>query len=274
MGYRSSHFQATDYMEYSWKPKDGAQNTIEHRISDITLTLHSRDWLDIPDTIVEDVEVSMPHGLMDEYRKFEKELVLQILRDQQEGKEIAAANAAVLVTKLLQFTSGAIYDEDRLTHVLHDAKMQALKGIIKRTHGPVLVACHFKHEQDRIRQLLPQAEFFAAAKTPKSQMELINRWNAGEIPVLVAHPKSVGHGLNLQHGSNTMVWVSLTYSRELYEQMICRLVRRGQDKAVTVYRLMCPGTVDDAVAEALAMKADVETRLLNALKMLESFRNK
>ena len=268
MQYRTSYFQSTDYMQYTWKPKDGAQNTIEERISDITLTLHSKDWLDIPDTVVEDVEVHLGKELMDQYQEFERKMVMEL----REG-DITAATAAALVTKLLQFTSGMIYDGDRLTHDLHNHKLDRLKAIVKHTHGPVLVACNFQHEQTRIKQVLPKAQFFRDATTPAKQLNLIQRWNAGEVPVLVAHPASVGHGLNLQHGSNTLVWMTLTYSRELYEQMICRLVRRGQDKAVTVHRLMCPGTVDEAVAEALAMKADVETRLLKALAMLESFRN-
>lgn len=270
MGYRKAFFESTDYMEYNWKPKDGAQDTIEERISDITLTLHSKDWLTIPDTIMEDVDVPLGDDLMDQYQEFEKEMVMQL----EDVHHITATNAAALISKLLQFTSGMIYDGDKMTHDLHDLKIVKLRGIVKKTHGPVLVACIFKHEQTRIRKAFPQAEFFADATTATKQMELITRWNNGEVAMLVAHPASIGHGLNLQHGGNTLVWMTQTYSRELTEQMICRLVRRGQDKAVTVYRLMCPGTVDEAVAEALEMKADAENRLLKALAMLESFRTR
>ena len=132
--------------------------------------------------------------------------------------------------------------------------------------------CDFKHEQDRIRRRFPQARFFADAKTPALQMQLIAQWNRREIPMLVGHPLSMGHGLNLQMGSQTMVWMSLTYSQEQYGQTIARLYRRGQKEVVMVYRLMVPGTVDDVVAEVLEQKRNTEQRLLTALMLLEGDR--
>jgi hypothetical protein len=268
--YQGAFFDPADWNGYTWKLKPGTEQTIEHKIHDITLTLHSRDWLDIPDTVLEDIEVPLGDKLSKQYREFEKGMVMQL-----EFGEITAPTAAALVTKLLQFTSGQIYDGDRMTHDLHTLKVDALAKLVAKHPGePLLVACIYKHEQSRIHAAFPQAEFFNDAKTQAQQMALITRWNAGEVAMLVAHPASIGHGLNLQHGSNTLVWFTLTYSRELYEQMVCRLVRRGQDKVVIVYRLMCPGTVDDAVAEALTMKAEGEARLLKALAMLESFRER
>lgn len=253
-----------------WKAKAGATQKIEEKISDITLTLKSSDWLDIPDTVVEDVEIVFPKPLQERYEQLEKDLVIKF----KEDHTMNIASAATLVTKLLQFTSGHMYDEEGLVHFIHNLKFEALKKIIKHEKQPVLVACIFKHEQDRLREYHLQAKFFADAKTPATQTKLLNDWNAGQVPLLVAHPKSVGHGLNLQHGSSVMAWMSLTYSREDYEQMIARLARRGQEKIIKVYRLMVPGTVDDAVATALEEKAENEARLLSALQMLESFRNK
>jgi HEPN domain-containing protein len=222
---------------------------------------------DVPDTVVEDVEIKMPDAMMKQYRAFEKELVLQL-----GTKNITAANAAALVTKLLQFTSGAVYDEDRKTHDIHDLKIEALRKLKKSIKSPILVACIFQHEQERIRKAFPDARFFADAKTEAQQLMLLEQWNERKIPMLVAHPASVGHGLNLQRGSSTMVWMSLTYSRELYEQMIARLSRRGQQDVVMVYRLMCPDTADDAVATVLQEKRDTEQRLLSALMLLEAVR--
>ena len=210
----------------------------------------------------------MGHDLTEQYKAFEKEQIMLL----KNAVEITAANAAALVSKLLQFTSGAVYDAEKKTHVIHDLKIKALAKIVKQTKGPVLVACAFRHEQDRLRNAFPQARFFADATTPALQVHLLSQWNEGTIPILVAHPRSVGHGLNLQRGSKTMVWMSLTYSREDYEQMIARLVRRGQKDVVTVHRLMCPGTVDDVVAEVLQSKRDTEQSLLSALMMLESAR--
>lgn len=264
--FKRTYFAATDYQQYNWEPIPGAAERIDERIADITLTLRTSDWVkDLPDCYVNDVEVKLPPAVMAQYEEFKKELILELRREVQ----ITAANAAVLVRKLLQFTSGAIYDGEKKAHEVHDYKTEALAKLIKETKGPVLVLCDFKHEQDRIRRKFPQARFFADARTPTLQMQLITQWNRREIPILVGHPMSMGHGLNLQQGSKTMVWMSLTYSRESYEQTIARLHRRGQKEVVTVHRLMVPGTVDDVVAEVLEEKRNTEQRLLTALMLLE-----
>lgn len=264
--FKRTYFAATDYQQYDWQPIPGAAERIDERIADITLTLRTSDWLkDLPDCHVEDVEVKLPPAVLAQYEEFKEELILELRKEVQ----ITAANAAVLVRKLLQFTSGAIYDAEKNVHEVHDEKTKALAKIVKETKGPILVICDFKHEQDRIRRKFPQARFFADAKTPSLQMQLITQWNRKEIPILVGHPLSMGHGLNLQQGSQTMVWMSLTYSRESYEQTIARLHRRGQKDVVTVYRLMVPGTVDDVVAEVLEEKRNTEQRLLTALMLLE-----
>lgn len=251
-----------------WRPKASTLATLEGKISDITVTLKSSDWLDIPDTHYEDIDIHFSPELQKRYHTLESELVMQLSKE----KVLNVANAAALVTKLLQFTSGHIYDEERGVHHIHNLKFDALRKIAKDEGQPLFVASIFKHEQDRIRQLFPQAKFFADAKTVKAQETMLNDWNTGKIPMLVSHPASVGHGLNFQHGGSVIVWLTLTYSREFYEQMIARLARRGQLLVTKVYRLMVPGTVDDAVAEALANKAENEARLFTALQMLESYR--
>lgn len=251
-----------------WQPKHDTEDKLEEKIADITVTLKSSDWLDIPDTVYEDVEVKFTPDLEAKYKKLEKELVLELRKD----KTLNVANSAALVTKLLQFTSGHVYDEEREVHPVHNLKFDALAKVVREEKTPILVATIFQHEQTRIRQQFPQAKFFSDAKKADDQEKMITAWNAGKIPMLVAHPASVGHGLNFQYGSSVMLWITLTYSRELYEQMIARLARRGQENIIKVYRLMIPGTVDDAVAEALATKAENESRLIAALQMLESFR--
>jgi len=265
--FKQTYFKQTGYGGYKWKELHGSNEAIENRLADITLTLRSKDWLNLPETVVEDVEVHLPKNLIHDYKEFEKELVLQL-----KSAEITAPNAAALVAKLLQFTSGSIYDADSKWHDIHDLKIKALEKIIKQTEGPVLVACAFRHEQERLRKYFPKAKFFADAKNQTPQKQLLEDWNNKKIPILVAHPKSVGHGLNLQHGGNTLVWLTLTYSREDYEQMIARLDRRGQGSVVTVYRLMVPDTVDYAVATVIEEKKVTEDRLLTALQLLESYR--
>lgn len=269
LDFKRTYFYPSGGMYNPWKDKRDTAQALENKIADITVTLKSSDWLNIPDTIVEDVEIRFTPDLQKQYNRLEAELVLQLRKD----KVLNVANAAALVTKLLQFTSGHIYDEDREVHPIHNLKFDAIKRIIKAEKQPLFIACIFQHEQARIRAQFPTARFFADAKTPGAQESLLKDWNAGKIPILCAHPASVGHGLNLQYGSSLLLWVSLTYSRELYEQMIFRFSRRGQENITKVYRLMVPGTVDDAVAAAVEVKAQNEARLISALQMLESFRN-
>lgn len=266
--FKRTYFHGSEYSYAPWKPKDGTSATIEKAISDITLTLRSSEWLDIPDTVVEDIEIPFCDELKERYARLERDLVIELRHD----KVINVANAAALVTKLLQFTSGHMYDDEKDAHPIHNLKVDALGRLLRAEKTPLLVATIFQHEQQRIRAAFPQARFFADAKNERTQQELLREWNAGKVPMLVAHPSSVGHGLNLQHGSSRMVWTTLTYSRESYEQMIARLARRGQRDITRVYRLMVPGTVDDAVATALEAKAANEARLLRALQTLEAYR--
>lgn len=267
--FKAEYFMQPAYAFAQWKEKSGTKEQIEHKIADITCTLRSSDWLDLPDTIYHDVEIPLTPELQEKYDTLERDLVLEL----KQGQTLNVANAAALITKLLQFTSGHIYDEEKVVHPVHNLKFDALAKIAKQEKQPLFVSCIFKHEQDRIRSQFPQARFFADAKNETAQRQLLDDWNAGKIPMLVAHPASVGHGLNLQHGSSIIVWMSLTYSRENYEQMIARLKRRGQKNVIKIYRLISPGTVDDAVAEALANKSANEARLIAALQMLESYRN-
>lgn len=268
--FKKTYFFAPSTPFQPWREKKGTEQLLEQKLSDITITLKSSDWLDIPDTVVEDRELKFTPELQEKYERLEKKLVIELKKD----KILNVPSAATLVTKLLQFTSGHIYDEEREVHPVHNLKFDALERLAHEERSPLLVATIFQHEQDRIRSQFPQARFFADAKTVKDQEALMRDWNAGKVKMMVAHPASAGHGLNLQHGSSVQVWVSLTYSRELYEQFIARLARRGQKNITRVIRLMIPGTVDDAVAEALATKTENESRLIAALQMLESYRNK
>ncbi len=266
--FKAEYFMQPAYAFAQWKEKQGTKERIEQKISDITVTLKSSDWLNLPDTIFEDIEIKLTPELQEKYETLEKELVLEL----REGQMLNVANAAALVTKLLQFTSGHIYDEEKNVHPVHNLKFEALAKLAKHEKQPLLVACIFQHEQQRIREQFPQAKFFADAKGQAAMEELLAEWNAGKIQMFVVHPASCSHGLNMQYGSSVIVWMSLTYSREYYEQLIARLARRGQEQLIKVFRLICPGTIDDAVAEALANKASNEARLIAALQMLESYR--
>lgn len=272
--FREGYFFPVDrYTEYNWALKDGAEEKIHRKVSDIALVLRSSDFLDVPDTIVHDVDVPFP----DCARKHYKELADELLTVTEDDKEISAVNAAVLVNKLLQVTGGAAYlteefDDDgkplpKKVVQLHDAKVKALKALAKKLAPErLLIACQYQHEQSRIVAALPGAVRFDSAKTDKAQRELEDRWNAGKIPYLVANPQSIGHGLNLQQGGRITVWFSHTWSRELYDQLNARLARTGQTKVPEIYRLVCPGTMDDAVIETLREKGDTQSALLQAVK--------
>jgi len=268
--FKKRFFTPVDWREYKWTPQPDAEQRIYKRIADITLTLKTSDYLDLPDVLLDDVDVDLPAGLMKQYKAFEKEMVLQ-LRD----GTVNALNAAVLVTKLLQFTSGAIYTGEKLDRVqllVHDHKIQALKKLVKDIGQPVLVMCQFQHEYDRLRKEFPKAEFMWDCKNRAQQVAMEDRWNRGKISQLMANPKSMSHGLNMQYGGCHIIWLSLTYSQEMYNQSIGRLFRRGQTLLVHNHRMMCPGTVDWAVAEALRTKEMNQSALVMALQNLEASR--
>lgn len=257
-------YMDSDFMGYVWTPKPFAKDAIYKAIAPITVTLSSEDWLDIPDTYTEDIEIDLPER--DRYKQLKREMLLEL-----KNKTVTAANAAVLVGKLQQFTSGALYTEDGNYEVIHDAKLDALEKLVKKLKKPVLVSCCFRHEQARIRERFPHARFFEDAKSADQQVKLVADWNANKIPMLVAHPASIGHGLNLQEGgADTIIWMSLTFSRENFLQMNARLARRGQKNVTTVYRILAKDTVDEAVVEALREKETEERGLLAALKILEA----
>jgi hypothetical protein len=249
--YQRRYFES-DWGGYNWEIKPHSKRLIENKLGDIALTLRAEEFLDVPITTTEDVEVRFPPELMKRYRKFEKDLLMQI-----ENKEIVAVTMASLVNKLLQFTSGAIYDVEKVSAELHNLKTDALKELLKKLDGPALVAFHYKHERERILRDIPFAEEFSNDR--------IDAWNRGDIACMIGHPQSIGHGLNLQAGGRHVIWYSLTYSRELYDQYNARLVRTGQKLETNIYRLIVPRTVDDAVAEALRVKGDGQAGLKQAL---------
>lgn len=244
--------------------RDGSEELLEAKIADVTLVQFTKDHGDWIPPKVHDIPVTLPVEAKKTYKKVEKEL-LQTLED---GFEIIAPNAAALVTKLLQITSGAVYvqqGEDETTRkpeTLHTAKLDALEKIHTDNGGqPMLVACQYVHERQRILETIPGAEEFTNDR--------LDAWNRGEIPMIVAHPKSIGHGLNMQAGGNLICWFSLGYSRGLYDQFNARLARQGQELETQVFRLICPGTIDDAVAGALESKDQDQQAFLQTLKNIK-----
>jgi len=218
----------------------------------------------MPELVMNRIEVQMDREVMKKYLDFEQKMVME-MREFDLNVEIQASNAAVLAGKLLQFANGAIYtDDSRNFQVLHDEKIEALQEIVESHAGyPILVAYNFKSDLVRLKKAFPHA--VSMDNNPDTQ----KRWNNGEIQMLLTHPASSGHGLNLQKGSNVIVWFGLNWSLELYLQLRGRLYRQGQTKkSVIVHHIISKDTVDERVFRVLGNKASTQTDLLNAVRVI------
>lgn len=239
---------------FTYKPAAGAEEMIYKRISDITISMKSCDYLTLPECVMNEVPVFMNAKEIQIYETFREDMVAKI-----KDEEIDAANAAVLSGKLLQMANGCIYDEEKRAWQIHDRKLDALEDLIESANGkPVLVAYWFQHDLTRIKARFSVREI----KTSKD----IADWNEGKIPVAVIHPASAGHGLNLQSGGSTLIWFGLTWSLELYQQCNARLHRQGQTDMVVIHHIIAKGTIDEDVMAALARKERVQNALINAVK--------
>lgn len=240
---------------FTWKPRPGAQREIYSLISDMTVSVQTTDHLRLPELTTVTHDVSLSPRDRATYDRLRDDLVVDI-----DGDQIDAANAAVLANKLLQLSSGAIYDETGTVHDVHTAKLDALEDVLEAANGkPLLVAAWFKHEFHRIRERFPQAVHLQSSGD-------FSRWNARGIPLALIHPASAGHGLNLQAGGSTLLWFTAPWSLELYQQTNGRLYRQGQTEPVTIAHLQVPGTVDEMVLAALATKDVTQTALIDAVR--------
>ena len=254
--FQHEYFEPVDWNQYKWKLKYGSKEKIEALIAPYVFSLGAGDF---PMDVI-DREVKLPPAAVKFYDKLETDLLAQM-----KDKVVTASNAAVLVQKLLQVTSGCVYNEEREMVVIHNEKIKELKAIRKEhPKEPLLVVTLFKHERKRIMEAFPEAELFS------SEPEALARWNAGRIRMWIIDPRSAGHGLNLQAPSHIAVWVSLTYSREYFDQTNARLARKGQKHKVLIYRLICPETVDHAVSAVLEHKGSQQKGLLTALSHIKT----
>lgn len=254
--YRETYFEPdkrNGAIVYSYKPKVGAEDAIYNRISDITISMRSEDYLSLPECISNEVLVQMDSKERKVYDTFKKDMVASI-----KGQEIDAMNAAVLSGKLLQMANGAIYDAKSYLSI-HDRKLDVLEDLIEAMNGrPVLVAYWFKHDLERIQKRFNVREI----KTAKD----IEDWNKGLIEIALIHPASAGHGLNLQEGGSTLIWFGLTWSLELYQQTNARLNRQGQKDTVCIHHIICKNTIDEDVMKALKKKERIQDSLIEAVK--------
>jgi SNF2 family DNA or RNA helicase len=257
-GYRDRYFvpgRRNQNVVFEWIPKPEADAAIHAKLEDICVSMSAADWLQLPERIDRVVPVQLPPAARAEYKQLERDRLIPLA-----GADVVAAEAAVLANKLLQISNGAVYDELHGVHEVHDAKLDALEDLIEAANGqPVLVFYSYRHDLARIQQRFPMARQLDTADD-------IASWNAGRIPMLLAHPASAGHGLNLQAGGHIVVWFGLPWSLELYQQANARLHRQGQENAVIVHHIIAEDTLDEQVMKVLSGKAAGQNALMEAVK--------
>lgn len=249
--YRSRYFES-DYNGFKYTLRPGSFELIVDKIQDITISLRTEDYVDMPEVIYNSIKIRLPEKVMKQYRKFQKTLLL-------EAHDIEAVNNGVLTNKLLQLANGSVYDEEGNAIEIHDLKLDALDSVIEEANGaPVLVAYSFEFDLIKLKKRYPKAE--VVGETANLQ----KRWNNGEISILLAHPASAGHGLNLQYGGCITVWYGLNWSLELYQQLNKRLHRPGQKETVIVHHIIAEETVDERVMAVLPEKDATQSALTEA----------
>lgn len=243
----------------TFEEKNGSADLIKQKISDICISMKAEDYIELPERTDVIVPVELDSKARKLYDKFEHDMFLQIDED-----SLDAGTAAVLTNKLLQFAGGAAYDQEGRTVAVHDCKTEAFMELIEAAQGqPVLVFYSFRHELERLTELLHKAKLnYGELKTPED----IDRWNRRELNVLLAHPASAAYGLNLQAGGSHIIWFGLNWSLELYQQANARLHRQGQTERVIVHHLVVKNSADELVMAALQSKTVVQDGLLEALK--------
>lgn len=265
-GYRNTYFTAgagDGYVTYEWNARKGAEEQIYEKISDICISMKSEDYLTLPDVIYNKVKVRLPASIKAKYEKLEKEYVLEL-----GNAELVATSAAALSGKLLQLANGSVYDEDKKVISVHEEKIHALEELLELNNGrTVMVFYWYKHDMMKLKKYFPYARELKSAGD-------IRAWNAGKIKLLLVHPASAGHGLNLQYGGNIVVWYGLTWSLELYQQANKRLHRSGQTHTVVIHHLVAEGTIDEQVIRALEDKSAGQSRMLEAVRAtIRKYRN-
>lgn len=252
-----------DTRTFKLEPKPHAEKEIMALMKDVMIGLRSEDYIDLPPRHFNPIYVKLPPKLMKEYKDFEKTLYA-------ESYEVEAATKGVLTNKLLQFSNGGLYKGDpedpkapRETIPVHDLKLKALESIIAEAAGkPVLIAYSFQFDKERIMKRFPKATYF------KDDPNFVKNWNAGKIKIGLAHPASIGHGLNLQHGGFIQVWFGCTWSLELWDQFNRRLARPGQPApTVFIHTILAKGTEDERQYANLQAKGTTQDRITEAVRV-------
>lgn len=263
--FRERYFQpdkrGADGMVYSYEAKPGTEESILAKISDICISMKAEDYLELPDLTYHEIPVELDKKSWKAYQDLERKMILELPEDDE---LISVTSAAALSNKLLQLANGAVYDEDRQVHEVHDCKIEAFLELVESLQGkPVLVFYNYQHDRERILKALAKSGLrIRELKTTQDEDD----WNAGRIDILLTHPASSAYGLNLQQGGNHVIWFGLTWNYELYTQANKRLHRQGQVNKVIIHHLVSTGTRDEDVMAALKRKDDVQNWVMESLK--------
>lgn len=261
--FRNMYFDSTGYGGYTWTPKHDAEERIYKQLAPLVLRMDAKDHLDLPPLVNNTLDITLPDSARRTYDAMERLLIAAV-----EDETVTAANVAAAAMKCRQIANGGIYKDDEGWVNLHEAKSDAVVELVESLQGkPAFIAYEFRHDLERLRAALGKdVPFLGGGVSTKQAAKVEAMWNAGELPVLLAQPQSVAHGLNLQGVGAAVIWHSLTWNLEDYEQFVRRIWRQGQRSRVVVHHLVARNTVDEAIMSALAAKDHTQRALLSALK--------
>jgi SNF2 family DNA or RNA helicase len=266
--FRSLYFNYSGPPLYKMSPRAGGEAAIKARVQDITFRLDGSDYNKMPPLTTNIIQVELAPPVMEQYKLLQKDFYLSLA----EEKAVTAVTAATLSMKLRQFIQGAIYNDDGDGNysVIHSAKVQALRELLEGSAGQsILCPIQFKFELEILRKAFGKnIPAIAGGVNAKESLQIQQAWNRGEIPLLLCHPASLSHGLNLQHGGHIVCWFGLTWNLEHYQQLIGRLNRQGQQNGVIVHHIIAKGTIDQRVLKALNAKGATQSSFLDSMKAL------
>jgi SNF2 family DNA or RNA helicase len=279
--YRNKFFHQTSWDRFGWHPNLGASEQIAEKLKEITLRMSAEEFLEMPELIFTNIVVELPPSARKVYKEMENHFIT--LLDNDYGDAVIAPNAAVAGGKCRQIANGAMYTGPQTGHLgvqatgapwlpLHDAKIAALQDLVEQLQGnPLLVAYEFKHDADRILKAFPGTPVIGGGTSAAKSNEYIRDFNEGRLPLLVGHPASMGHGLNLQGSCHHVCWFGIPWNLEHYDQLIRRVYRQGQKaEHVFVYHIVAKDTLDEEVLETLAAKDRTQRDLVNRLQSVKS----
>lgn len=271
--FRNKYMLQVDRMGYIYRLKKGAKDKIYEQIKPLTFRLDAKDYLTIPDRQDNIIKVKLPQSTLGKYKSLESDFYMAL-----DDESTVAFSVPALAMKLRQFVQGCLYvDVDPASKMpksgsrpfveIHNVKLKALQNIVENSGGRgILCPIQFRFELEVLKKAFPSASVIAGGTSAAQAGKLIKQWNQGSIPLLICHPKSIGHGVNLQAGSNIIVWYGLTWSAEQYAQLNGRLHRQGQKHKVIIHHLVCADTIDEQIIKALGKKIAGQKDMLDYLR--------